>query len=465
MNIAEYALKNRILVVAVIICLIVGGAFAYNSMSKLEDPEIKVKVAVVAAVYPGATAYETELEVTRPLEETIRKISEVETVTSQSYDDMAIITVTLKTTTPDSETQQWWDMLRRKVNDAKATLPSSAEVMVLDDYGDVYGMFYAITFDNYGYEEAGRYADMVCREIGNIEGVAKAITYGERTRCVYIDMKTDRMANMGVHPAELLTTLNSQNSVIYSGYFNTPDSRMKIGMGEAYGSIDDIRNLIIQGHEDDRLKLSDVADVYFGYQTPVRNSMKYDGKPAIGLLISAESGTDIIKIGRQVEKRLDEIKAESIPAGIEFHKIFFQPEMVSGSINTFIINLIESIAIVILLLMFTMGFRSGVIIATSLVTIVFGSFFILDMMDGTLQRVSLGSFIVAMGILVDNAIVIVDGILVDMKRGVPKPQCLTNICKKTALPLLGATVIAILAFSPYSCPPTWQEPMSGTFLS
>lgn len=460
MNIAEYALKNRILVVAVIICLIVGGSFAYNSMSKLEDPEIKVKVAVVAAVYPGATAYETELEVTRPLEETIRKISEVGTVTSQSYDDMAIITVTLKTTTPDSETQQWWDMLRRKVNDAKATLPSSAQVMVLDDYGDVYGMFYAITFDGYGYEDIGRYADMVCREIGNIEGVAKAITYGERTRCVYIDMKTDRMANMGVHPAELLTTLNSQSSVIYSGYFDTPDSRMKIGMGDAYGSIDDIRNLIIQGHEDDRLKLSDVADIYFGYQTPVRNSMKYDGKPAIGLLVSAESGTDIIKIGRQVEQRLEEIKAESIPAGIDFHKVFFQPEMVSGSINTFIVNLIESIAIVILLLMFTMGFRSGVIIATSLVTIVFGSFFILDMMDGTLQRVSLGSFIVAMGILVDNAIVIVDGILVDMKRGVPKPQCLTNICKKTALPLLGATVIAILAFFPIFMSPD----MAGTYV-
>ena len=460
MNIAEYALKNKILIVAVLICLVVGGAFAYNSMSKLEDPEIKVKVAVVAAVYPGATAYETELEVTRPLEETIRKMNEVGSVTSQSFDDMAIITVTLKTTTPDGATQQEWDMLRRKVNDAKATLPASAQVMVLDDYGDVYGMFYALTFDGYGYDEAGRYADMICREVSNIDGVAKAMTYGERTRCVNIDMKADRMANLGVHPTELLTTLNSQNSIIYSGYFDTPDRRMKIEMGDAYGSIDDIRNLIIQGHEDDQLKLSDVADISYGYQTPVRNSMKYDGQPAIGLLISAESGTDIIKIGKEVEQRLEEIKAESIPAGIEFHKVFFQPEIVSNSINTFIVNLIESIVIVILLLMFTMGFRSGVIIATSLVAIVFGSFFILDMMDGTLQRVSLGSFIVAMGILVDNAIVIVDGILVDMKRGIPKPQCLTNICKKTAMPLLGATVIAILAFFPIFMSPD----MAGTYV-
>ena len=188
-----------------------------------------------------------------------------------------------------------------------------------------------------------------------------------------------------------------------------------------------------------------MADVTYGWQTPVRNSMKYDGQPAIGLLISAESGTDIIKIGKEVEARLEEIKAESVPAGMEFHKVFFQPEIVGSSINTFIV---------------TMGFRSGVIIATSLVVIVFGSFFILDMMDGTLQRVSLGSFIVAMGILVDNAIVIVDGILVDMKRGVPKPQCLTNICKKTAMPLLGATVIAILAFFPIFMSPD----MAGTYV-
>ena len=176
--------------------------------------------------------------------------------------------------------------------------------------------------------------------------MSKAITYGERTRCVNIDMKADRMANLGVHPTELLTTLNSQNSVIYSGYFDTPDRRMKIEMGDAYESIEDIRNLIIQGHEDDQLKLSDVADVTYGWQTPVRNSMKYDGQPAIGLLISAESGTDIIKIGKEVEARLEEIKAESIPAGMEFHKVFFQPEIVGSSINTFIVNLIESIVIV-----------------------------------------------------------------------------------------------------------------------
>ena len=460
MNIAEYALKNKTLVITALIFLVIGGLFSYRNMSKLEDPEIKVKVAVVAAVYPGATAYETELQVTKPLEEAIRKMNSVGSVKSKSFDDMALITVELKTTLPDDQFQQEWDMLRRKVNDAKATLPSSAQVMVMDDYGDVYGMFYAITFDGWGYEEARRYTDMISREIGNIDGIAKVITYGERTRCVNIDMKSDRMANLGVHPTELLMTLNSQNSVIYSGYFDTPDKRMKIEIGDAYQNIDDIRNLIIQGHEEDQLKLSDVADVSFGYVTPVRNTLKYDGQPAIGLLVSAESGTDIIKLGKQVEERMAELKAGSIPAGIDFHQVFFQPDIVDNSISTFLINLVESVLIVILLLMFTMGFRSGVIISVSLIVIVLGSFFVLDMLDGTLQRVSLGSFIVAMGILVDNAIVIVDGILVDMKRGIPKPQCLTNICKKTAMPLLGATLIAILAFFPIFMSPD----MAGSYV-
>lgn len=460
MNVAEYALKNRTLVITALIFLIIGGFLSYRNMSKLEDPEIKVKVAVVAAVYPGATAYETELQVTKPLEDAIRKMNSVGTVRSESFDDMALITVELKTTLPDDQFQQEWDMLRRKVNDARSTLPSSAQVMVLDDYGDVFGMFYAITFDDYGYDEISRYADMICREISNIDGIARAVTYGERTRCVYIDMKGDRMANLGVHPMEILLTLNSQSSVIYSGYFDTPDKRMKIEIGDAYGDIDDIRGLIVQGHEDDQLKLSDVADITFGYETPVRNTLKYDGKQAIGLLISAESGTNIIELGEKVEERIRELNTEVIPAGIGFHQVFFQPDIVDNSINTFIVNLIESVLIVILLLMFTMGFRSGVIIAVSLVTIVFGSFFVLDMLDGTLQRVSLGSFIVAMGMLVDNAIVIVDGILVDMKKGVPKPQCLTNICKKTAMPLLGATIIAILAFFPIFMSPD----MAGSYV-
>lgn len=460
MDISSFALKNKTLIITCLIALVVGGIFAYGNMSKLEDPEIKVKVAVVAAVYPGASAHEVELEVTSPVEKAIRTMPSVGDIESRSSNDMAVITVSLKTTVPDEEFQQEWDLLRRKMNDLAPSLPPSVRLIVMDDYGDVYGMFYAITGDGYEPRELSRYADLAVREISNMEGISKAMAYGKLQPCVNVCMAQDRMANLGVHPAEVLLTLNSQSSTVYSGYFESGDKRLRIGLDGELRDIEDLKNLIIRGHEKDLLKLSDVADIYYDYQKPVRNSMRYDSAPAIGLLISAEQGTDIIKLGKQVDRKLQEMQSTVLPAGIGFHKVFFQPEIVENAINTFIINLIESVAIVILLLMLTMGFRSGVIIAVSLIVIVFSSFFVLDMFDGTLQRVSLGSFIVAMGILVDNAIVIVDGILVDMKRGIPKPECLTNIGKKTAMPLLGATLIAILAFFPIFMSPD----MAGSYV-
>ncbi|HIT47893.1 MAG TPA: efflux RND transporter permease subunit [Candidatus Coprenecus stercoripullorum] len=460
MDISSFALKNKTLIITCLIALVVGGIFAYGNMSKLEDPEIKVKVAVVAAIYPGASAHEVELEVTSPVEKAIRTMPSVGDIESRSSNDMAVITVSLKTTVPDEEFQQEWDLLRRKMNDLAPSLPPSARLMVMDDYGDVYGMFYAITGDGYEPRELSRYADLAVREISNMEGISKAMAYGKLQPCVNVYMAQDRMANLGVHPAEVLLTLNSQSSTVYSGYFESGDKRLRIGLDGELRNIEDLKNLIIRGHEKDLLKLSDVADIYYDYQKPVRNSMRYDSAPAIGLLISAEQGTDIIKLGKQVDRKLQEMQSTVLPAGIGFHKVFFQPEIVENAINTFIINLIESVAIVILLLMLTMGFRSGVIIAVSLIVIVFSSFFVLDMFDGTLQRVSLGSFIVAMGILVDNAIVIVDGILVDMKRGIPKPECLTNIGRKTAMPLLGATLIAILAFFPIFMSPD----MAGSYV-
>lgn len=460
MDISSFALKNKTLIITCLIALVVGGIFAYGNMSKLEDPEIKVKVAVVAAVYPGASAHEVELEVTSPVEKAIRTMPSVGDIESRSSNDMAVITVSLKTTVPDEEFQQEWDLLRRKMNDLAPSLPPSARLIVMDDYGDVYGMFYAITGDGYEPRELSRYADLAVREISNMEGISKAMAYGKLQPCVNVYIAQDRMANLGVHPAEVLLTLNSQSSTVYSGYFESGDKRLRIGLDGELRDIEDLKNLIIRGHEKDLLKLSDVADIYYDYQKPVRNSMRYDSAPAIGLLISAEQGTDIIKLGKQVDRKLQEMQSTVLPAGIGFHKVFFQPEIVENAIDTFIINLIESVAIVILLLMLTMGFRSGVIIAVSLIVIVFSSFFVLDMFDGTLQRVSLGSFIVAMGILVDNAIVIVDGILVDMKRGIPKPECLTNIGRKTAMPLLGATLIAILAFFPIFMSPD----MAGSYV-
>ena len=447
MNLTEYALNNRALVKFFIAVLVIGGVFAFISMSKLEDPEIKVKQAMILTVYPGASAHQVELEVTDVLEKSIRSMGAISTIESKSVADMSLITVELESTVSGDELEQKWDILRRKVINAQASLPSGTRPsVVMDDFGDVYGMFYAITTDGVSDEELMDYAQLVKRELQDVAGVRRVELYGDRKPCINIEILQDQMVNLGVHPMEVLATLNNQNKTVYPGYFNSGDQRILVAVNDSYRSIEDIQDLIIQGHEGDQLRLRDIATVTKGYEDPSRNEMRYDGKRAFGLAVSMEKGGNIVSLGRIVDKKLTDLKTSRIPVGIDFHKVFFQPERVSEAIGVFMVNLVESVVIVILILMLTMGFRSGVIIGTGLVIIVLGSFVVLYLFDGTLQRVSLGSLIVAMGMLVDNAIVIVDGILVDLERGIKRPAALTNITKKTAMPLLGATLIAILAF-------------------
>lgn len=465
MNITEYALNNRALVKFFIAVLIIGGVFAFVSMSKLEDPELKVKQAMVITVYPGASAHKVELEVTDVLEKSIRSMGEVDNIQSKSMADVSQITVELSSTVKPDELEQRWDMLRRKVANAQSDLPAGAVAsVVMDDFGDVYGMFYAMTTDGIADEELLDYAWLVKRKLQDIEGVRRVEIYGDRKPCIDIEIIQDRMANMGVHPLEVLSTLNGQNQTVYPGYFNSGDQRVRVQISDDYRAIEDIRNLLIQGHEQDQLRLGDIATVTRGYQEPSRNEMCYDGRRALGISLSMEKGGNIVDLGGVVDKELEQLKGR-MPVGIDFHKVFFQPDQVRNSINVFMVNLIESVLIVIVVLMLTMGLRSGMIIGTGLVIIVLGSFVVLYLFDGTLQRVSLGALIVAMGMLVDNAIVIIDGIQVDLESGVEKPGALVNITKKTAWPLLGATLIAILAFLPiFLSPDTTGEYVRDLFI-
>lgn len=466
MNLTEYALKNRALVYFFICVLVVGGIYSFFTMSKLEDPAITVKQAMIITAYPGASAYQVELEVTDVLEKSIRTMGDLDHVESRSMDDVSEILVELGSTVPLGELQENWDILRRKVANVQAQLPTGAQTSVVyDDFGDVYGMFYAMTSDGFDYQQMSDYAQLVRRAALDIDGVANVDIYGERQSCVDIKIQEAKMANLGVHPAEIILTLKSQNATVYSGYYNSGEKRVRVGVDGHFKGIGDIRNLLIKGHEDDNIRLGDVADITKGYVEPQRQGVVYDTLPAIAISIAMKEGGNIIQLGKKIDDKLASLKETVIPAGIDFQKVFFQPARVRSAINVFMVNLIESVFIVIVVVMLAMGFRSGYIIGIGLVVVVLGSFVILHMMDGTLQRVSLASFIVAMGMLVDNAIVITDGIMVDLKRGIPKPAALINITKKTAWPLLGATTIGILTFLPiFLSPDTTGEYVRDLFI-
>lgn len=449
MNLGKWALSNSKLVYFVVAILIVGGLYSYDKMSKLEDPAIKVKQAMVVTTYPGASSSEVELQVTDPLEKAIRSMNGVDKVTSQSSADVSIITVGLAQTTPDADVEQVWDMMRRKVGDAQSKLPQEANSnVVVDDYGDVFGMFYTLTSDGFSNKELSQYAELIKREVQNIDGISKVELYGVFSPTINVHIFEDKMANLGVSPTEVLQTIQGQNKTIYSGYYESGDMRLRVSVGDKYKTVSDIENLILQGHEDDQMRLRDIAKVSNDYTSPTRNALFYDKMPAVGISISALAGTDITKLGKRVDKRLAELQNGSLPVGIEYDKVFFQPDRVDDAIDSFVINLIESVAIVIVVLMLAMGFRSGVLLGTTLVVTVLGTLLFLYMFGGTLQRVSLASFILAMGMLVDNAIVVADGILTDQGKGRLRTKALTDIGRKTAMPLLGATVIAILAFLP-----------------
>ncbi len=445
---SRWGLNNRKLVSFFVAILVLGGIISYYIMPKLEDPAIKVKQAMVVTTYPGASAHEVELEVTDRLEKAIREMSGIDNVQSQSMNDLSLITVELETTVKDEDVEQYWDILRRKVSNAALSLPSTASTpIVRDDFGDVYGMFYALTADGLSDQEMSDYAELVKRNVADIDGVSRVEIYGQRRECIYIEMRQDKMANLGVMPVEVIQTLNNQNRTTYSGYYDNGTHRVRVTVDDRFKHVDDIANMIVQGHDDEQLRIRDVARVYKGYVDPTRNEMKRDGERALGISIAGVADKDIVKVGKQVEKTVAELR-KTMPMGVKFEKVFNQPERVETALNTFLVNLLESVFIVVVVLIFTMGFKSGVIIGLSLLTIVLGSLLVLKGFDGTLQRVSLGAFILAMGMLVDNAIVIIDGILIDMKQGRSRMEALTGIGRRTAMPLLGATLIAILAFWP-----------------
>ena len=448
MNISKWALNRGVLINAFVAVLIIGGLWAFTQMPKLEDPAVRVKQALVVATYPGASAHQVELELTDPIEKSIRQMPGIDHIESSSYADMTIITVELHPTVKDDELEQQWDLLRRKVENIKPSLPKGSQVMtVADDFGDVYGMFYALTGDGLSDRQLSDYAELIKREVLAIDGVTRVDIYGKRPECININLKEEKMANLGVLPTEVIQTLNGQNATSYAGYYDNGTRRIRVTVDDKFRSVEDIANMLIAGHDDDQLRIRDIADVSKGYEKVTRNAMLRDGERALGISIACSSSHDILKVGDKVEEKLGQL-AERMPVGVEYNKVFFQPERVSDSLYTFLINLLESVVIVVVVLIFFMGFKSGVILGMSLAVIVFGSFLVLNGFDGTLQRVSLAAFILAMGMLVDNAIVIVDGILVDLRSGKPRAEALTSIGRKTAMPLLGATLIAILAFMP-----------------
>lgn len=446
MGITEYFMRRPVLFWSLMVGIIVAGIISFIQMPKLEDPAVAVKQAMVVIPYPGASAHEVELDVAQLMEDELRALPDVKSIKTECQNGSAMLTVEFKMTVLMKDLEQHFDLLRRKVNDVSSKLPQGCyQPIVIDDMMDVYGIFYAMTSDGYDYLEMNRYAKLVRRELLNVKGVKRINIVGNRDEVINIVLSKEKISRNGIIPTQIMTALQSAGKTVNAGTYINGTDRLQIRVNDAVKNEDDIRNLLITTMNGKQLKIGDIAQVKRDYSEPQRNGFFVDGKPALAICVAMESDAIVPDVGKAVEEKLAMLESR-LPVGLNMEKIFFQPEKVDEAINSFMINLLESVIIVILVLIFTMGYRSGLIIGFGLILTIAVSFPILLTCGTTLQRISLGAFIVAMGMLVDNAIVIMDGILIDKKRGLPQNIYLYRIGKNTAMPLLGATVIAASTF-------------------
>lgn len=465
MKMTEFFMRRPVLFWSLMAAIVIAGVLAFVQMPKLEDPAVSAKQAMVVVAWPGADAHEMELEVAQLMEDELRALPNVKKVKTECQNGTAMFTVEFQMTVLETELEQHFDLLRRKVNDAASRLPQGCYApVVVDDMMDVYGIFYALTADGCDYPEMYRYARYLRRELLDVKGVKRINIIGNRDEVINIVLSKEQITRNGIVPTQIMSALQAAGKKVNAGKYASGDERIALYVDSAIENEEDIRNLTIRTLDGKSMRIGDIARVERTFAEPQRNGFFVKEKPALAICVAMEASAIVPDVGKAVDARLFEAM-KRVPAGFETEKIFFQPDKVDEAISSFMWNLVESVAIVILVLIFTMGLRSGLIIGFGLVLTVAVSFPVLLVCGTTLQRISLGAFIVAMGMLVDNAVVIMDGILIDKKRGLAPKSYLYRIGRNTAMPLLGATIIAASTFlCVYLSPDTAGEYAGDLFL-
>ena len=466
MSLPEYSLRNSKVVGFFLAVLVLGGLWGFVRMGKKEDSTFVIKSAVITVVYPGATPLEVEQLVTEPVEREVQSMRRVHKITSDSYYGMSRIMVEVEPSVHPSEIPQLWDELRRKVMNITPSLPDGvANVTVSDDFGDVYGMYYGISADNgYTWDEMRNWAQYVKTRLSTVDGVQKVTLYGEQTPVVNVYIALGTLANFAIRPETVIATIGQQNRIVNTGEKVAGVMEIEILEGSAYKSLDDIRNQLFMSSDGKQYRLGDVARVELEYSSPPTSIMHVNGERAIGIGVSTEEHVDVVRVGREVDAVMASIGRE-MPAGLTLTVLYPENRIAREANYAFLLNLAESIAIVVFIIMLVMGFRSGLVVGSSLLFSIGGTMLFMELLGEGLNRTSLAGFIIAMGMLVDNAIVVTDNARNDMLRGMARREAFIRGADAPKWGLLGATLIAIFSFLPlYLAPSAVAEIVKPLFV-
>lgn len=448
MNLAAAAIRRPVAVWLLVLCCLLGGIWGMQTVGRLEDPSFTLKTALVFTPYPGATAEEVEREVTEVLESAIQQMPQLDRVVSKSMPGLSQITVEILTTFGGDEMPQVWDELRRRLGDAQGDLPAGAlPSQVNDDFGDVYGLFYAVTAPGFAPAQEREIARFLRRSLLTVDGVAKVEIMGLREEVILVEVPSSRLARLGISPTQVLGLLGTENAMLPDGSLRADDARLRIGISPGFESVDEIEALRVgPAGGTEQLSVLDIGRVTRTEEEAPGQIIRHDGQRAFTLGVSVIQTRNVVEVGRAVEARLDEIAAD-VPLGVSIAPVYEQHQVVDAAISSFLANLALSVSIVVGTLMLAMGWRSGLVVGATLLLTVLGTVFAMAVAGIEMERISLGALIIAMGMLVDNAIVMAEEMIVGMQRGQNAEAAAAEGARRTGLPLLGATVIGIMAFS------------------
>lgn len=464
-TIAKFCLRNKALSWLILALILTGGILAYNNIGKLEDAPFTIKQAVITTSYPGASPIEVREQVTDVLEEAIQQLGELYYLKSENRAGLSKITVYVKKEIRAGEMQQLWDKLRRKVSDAQPKLPAGAgRSVVNDDFGDVLGVFYALSSSRYNWRDLEEQADSLKNGLLGIKDVARVELFGLQDRTIDIKVSPSLLTASGITMADITAAFDRQNRIVDAGAIETEHNRIRVEATGCFESLKEIEQLTIVGHDGAYARLGEIAHVTEGYRHPTRAMMISDGEPSVGIAISTVADGNVVDMSKRVARYIEEAR-QTLPEGYRLKAIYDQGRESATANKGFILNLIISIITVAGVLLLFIGVKNGILISSGLIFSIFGTLIYMCATGIALQRMSLAAIIIAMGMLVDNAIVVYDAALVNMQRGMHKRQAILSAVDTTAMPLLGATLIAVLTFLPvYLSPHITGELLSSLFI-